>query len=197
MHIRLATPHDLDDIADCYERARGFMQAHGNATQWSDGYPSRSTAERDIAVGCCYVCEGGNGVLGCLTLLDGPDPSYGSIGGGSWLNDKPYKVVHRIAARVQGTGVGGACMSWACSWGCDVRADTHEDNLPMQGLLEGLGFVRCGTVHLPDGGARLAYHWTTGDRSGDDRGSGAREDDPGLGLPIPVSVTRSERFFEK
>ena len=44
-----------------------------------------------------------------------------------------------------------------------MRGDTHEDNLPMQRVLEKNGFQRCGTIFVEDGSPRIAYQYCTGE----------------------------------
>lgn len=157
MQIRLATPDDLDQVMECYEAGRAFMRASGNYQQWTGAYPTRAQAETDLAAGHLVVaCEGGS-VMGCMSFIPGPDPTYAVIEGGRWLDDGPYHVVHRIASRVSGVGAGGALMRWACDHARCVRVDTHEVNAPMRGMLEHLGFSYCGVIHLEDGAPRVAY----------------------------------------
>ena len=102
---------------------------------------------------------GENGdVLGCFAFLPGPEPDYARIYEGSWPNDEPYDVVHRFAVLRQGQGVGGTMLDWALEHGRNLRADTHRDNKPMQGLLASRGFSYCGVIKLGrNGDERLAY----------------------------------------
>ena len=39
----------------------------------------------------------------------------------------------------------------------NLRIDTHEKNIPMQGCLAKNGFARCGIIYLEDGDPRIAY----------------------------------------
>ena len=68
MQIRIASPTDLEFIEGAYEHARAFMQAHGNTTQWPDGYPGRIDAEEDIARGHCFLVDDDEGPLAVFTL---------------------------------------------------------------------------------------------------------------------------------
>ena len=158
MRIRLAAKADLDQIMACYDAGIATMRANGNDQQWGNGYPSREIALADIDAGhLVVVCDDEGEVMGCMSFIPGPDPTYAVIEGGSWLDDGPYHVVHRIAVRVPRRGVGQALMGWACDHARSVRVDTHEVNVPMRGMIEGLGFLYCGVIHLENGDPRVAY----------------------------------------
>ena len=51
MQIRIASTDDLEFIEGAYVHARAFMQANGNATQWTDGYPGRIDGSSELSVG--------------------------------------------------------------------------------------------------------------------------------------------------
>lgn len=164
--LRLAQERDMDEVMGIYDRARGFMRAHGNATQWVGGYPSRELVEADRAAGHLWVLEGaGGGLLAVMAVMPGPDPTYAHIEGAPWLDEGPYWVMHRLVVGEPGHGAGSRCLAWLCARHGNVRADTHADNLPMQRTLERAGFVRCGTVTVADGTPRLAYHFLRGRES--------------------------------
>lgn len=158
--VRLARAEDLKALLVLYERARAFMAAAGNPGQWVNGYPGPDVLAAGIAAHCHYVLEDGAGALAASFYFaygSAPEPSYGRIDG-AWLRNGPYGVLHRIAAARPGAGAAGACIAWCWAHsGGDLRADTHEKNLPMQRILEKAGFVRCGTIRLADGSPRWAY----------------------------------------
>jgi RimJ/RimL family protein N-acetyltransferase len=156
---RRAREEDLDAVAALYERARAFMRAQGNHTQWTGAYPARVDAQGDLAARALWVIDDGAEPAACLSLLSGPDPTYERIEGRGWLNDAPYWVVHRVAVGTPGRGLGSRCLRWACERHGNVRADTHESNLPMRRALERCGFVSCGTIWVADGTPRVAYHF--------------------------------------
>ncbi len=61
MKIRKSTQNDVEEILHLFDFARAYMAAHGNATQWIDGYPGRDLLLQDIANGDSYVMlDGGN-----------------------------------------------------------------------------------------------------------------------------------------
>ena len=171
MQIRIAEKADLDAIMEVYDRAREHMRDAGNPNQWADGYPSRLMIAQDVLRGVQFVCEDEDeAVVGTFCLQAGPEKSYLKIEGEPWLNDVPYFVIHRFAARESGAGVGGAMMDWVCKAANNVRTDTHEDNADMQALLESREFKRCGTIHLADGSPRIGYHYARPDERTLDKG---------------------------
>ena len=157
--IRRAGEKDLDAVVAIYEAARAFMRRCGNTVQWVGGYPGRTSAERDLAGGWLWVLDEGSGPVACMSVMPGPDRTYASIEGAPWLNEEPYWVMHRLACAEQGRGLGSELFAWLCSRHDNVRADTHESNVPMQRALERAGFVRRGTVICDDGTPRVAYHY--------------------------------------
>ncbi len=155
--IRRTAEDDLPEVFAIYERARAFMRANGNPTQWGSSRPAEETVRRDVAEGRSYlVCEDGR-ILGVFACLPGPDPTYALIEEGEWQNDLPYAVIHRIAAAEEGRGILGSALRFAESLAPSVRIDTHPDNAPMRHLLEREGFCRCGIIYTDDGTVRLAY----------------------------------------
>ena len=157
MEIRKTTLGDLDEVMTIYEKARQFMRDHDNPTQWSGGWPSREQIEADIAEGTSYVCTHGGRIAGVMCFFIGTDPTYAVIENGSWLSDKTYAVVHRIASSGEFKGTGSFMMRWAFESYGNVRVDTHEDNYVMQNMLTKLGYSYQGIIHLANGDPRLAY----------------------------------------
>lgn len=66
-------------------------------------------------------------------------------------------VVHRIASDGVTKGAGTFCLNWALGKINNIKIDTHKDNVPMQKLLEKLGFVQCGIITIEDGTERIAF----------------------------------------
>lgn len=157
MKIEKATLASLETVLEIYADARAYMREHGNAEQWSGGYPSESILRADIERGNLYLCTEGEEILGVFCYFEGEDPTYGRIDGGAWLNDKPYGVIHRIAVAKHQRGVASFCFD-ACLARChNLKIDTHKDNYPMQRSLEKNGFTRCGIIYLENGDERIAY----------------------------------------
>lgn len=158
MSIRRTVAEDIDRMMEIYDYARSFMAANGNPTQWgTTGYPARRILEEDIEQNRGYVCLKGEEIIGTFMFYVGDEPTYHKIDEGEWRNDAPYGVVHRIAS-AQGTkGVATYCLNWAYEQCKNLRIDTHRDNTPMQGLLDKLGFAKCGIVYMEDGTERIAF----------------------------------------
>ena len=158
MEIRNAQMTDLPEILKLYAEARAFMQATGNGTQWGTSYPTVEQIEADIRAGKSYVCEADGVLAGVFYFSEGPDPDYAKIYEGSWIGTGTYHVMHRVAAPGRVKGAGSFCIHWCAehSHG-DLRIDTHRNNLPMQHVLEKIGFTRCGKIYLANGEERLAF----------------------------------------
>lgn len=157
MNIRLANVNDIPALLDIYEHARRFMAANGNPTQWPANYIQQDLLEADIATNTLYVCEDADGIQGVFMYAPGPDSTYLHIEDGNWLSDSPYHVVHRVASAGKVKGILAHIINWASAQSPVLRMDTHNDNKPMQHLLEKLGFTRCGIIFVEDGTPRIAY----------------------------------------
>jgi ribosomal protein S18 acetylase RimI-like enzyme len=160
MYIRKANIHDLSEILSLYDGARDFMVRTGNPNQWAArGWPPDELIRQDIEQGKSYVCVGEDGTPEAVFYYefgDRIDHNYGWIDG-AWRSDKPYGVVHRIAAK-GGKGAGRFCIQWAYDQCGYLRMDTHEDNRIMQKCLKDLGFAYCGVIRIiEDTVPRLAY----------------------------------------
>lgn len=159
--IKEAMPDDAQVIMHLVDVARRTMQENGNPCQWPVGYPSREVIDDDLQRGDCYiVCNAGGKVVGSFVLRQGPDPSYGHIYEGKWLDDSmPYYVIHRVTSLPAAHGVFSAIVSYCIQHSDNLRIDTHRDNHIMRHLVEKYGFTYCGIIHLSRarGAERLAY----------------------------------------
>ena len=154
--IQKADIFQLPRILEIYEKARAFMAESGNPDQWGTGYPPEEMIRQDIRDGKSYVNLEGDHIRAVFYFAVEADPTYGYIEG-SWLNDAPYGVIHRIAVDGSGRGVAAECFAFAAQHCENIRIDTHEKNIPMQRCLTKNGFTRCGTIYLEDGDPRIAY----------------------------------------
>lgn len=164
MLIRPALQQDLPDLLHLYESARAFMAESGNPHQWGSSNPTEEMIRKDIADGVGYVLEEHGAIMAAFALLDGPDPTYGFIEG-SWPNERPYGVIHRMACALHGGGLGSVCLDWCKTRFDTLRIDTHYDNLPMQTLVGKNGFRFCGVIYIENGDSRMAYQWDRPDTS--------------------------------
>ena len=166
MDIRKTTMEDLDMVLDLYAKARQFMRENGNPHQWGQNHPSKEQVINDIQRGCSYLCIDDGQALGTFYYAKEIEPDYAQIYDGAWLSHEPYGVMHRVASPGIKKGAGTFCLLWCFRQsGGNLRIDTHQDNSPMQNMLEKNGFQRCGRIHLKDGSPRLAYQKVNADET--------------------------------
>ena len=154
--IRRANKNDLISIMPIYKAAKMKMRADGNMHQWSDKYPDEETLLADIVRGELYVAHDGNEIYGVFMLSFSGEETYQEIQG-AWLNDEPYAVIHRIASLGKGRNLLKDAIDFAFASTENIRIDTHEDNNIMRSLLNKLGFIYTGIIHLKSGDERRAY----------------------------------------
>lgn len=154
--VRAAEKTDLPRILEIYGIAKQFMRANGNPTQWSGAYPQMDLLEEDIEKGHLFVVTDETSVHGVFAFILGDDPTYTVIEAGSWRSAAPYGTIHRIASDGTG-GILRTALTFAETQSDHLRIDTHEDNKPMQHLVEKYGFSYRGIIYTDDGTPRLAY----------------------------------------
>jgi len=147
MFIRKTTQLDITAVMEIYAFAQGYMKDNNNPNQWGDVHPPQALIEEDVKAGHSYVCVDGDKILAVFYFNIECDPTYNNIEG-SWLNDEPYGVVHRIARGPDAKGAGAFCLNWCFTQYPNIRIDTHRANLAMLKLLEKLGFEYCGVIWL-------------------------------------------------
>ena len=154
--VRPATIADLPRILEIYDIARKFMWANGNPTQWPANHPAAGLLEADIAAGQLFAAVDGNTIHGVFAFILGDDPTYTIIEQGCWRSTAPYGTIHRIASDGTG-GILATALAYAETKANHLRIDTHEDNKPMQHLVEKYGFSKRGIIYTGNGSPRLAY----------------------------------------
>ena len=162
--IRPAAMDDLPELLALYAKARDFMAAHGNPTQWGNSSPAVWVLEEDMRRKRLFICEREGKVCGVFAFPIGADPTYEKVEGGGWLSDAPYGTIHRLAGEETERGIFEECLSWCRKQIGHIRIDTHENNGIMRHLIEKNGFVRCGIIHVADGSPRIAYEWIRPER---------------------------------
>ena len=162
MNIRKDNYKDLEEIRLIYQSARNFMSDNGNPNQWGNNNPPLSRTEEDLRENNLYVVEDDKDILAVFFYKYGDDPTYKIIYQGSWLNNSPYGVIHRIAVsdKARGKGIAGICFDFAYNQCKNLKIDTHKDNIPMQRALAKHGFKQCGIIHLINGDERIAFQKT-------------------------------------
>lgn len=157
MNIRKAEERDISHIEEIYAGARAFMAAHGNPTQWNDGYPDEACIRADMKADTLHVIERDGKIAGVFALIIGEDPCYAVIDG-AWHAARPYGTIHRIASDGTAKGMARFVFDWCAQQIDYLRIDTHENNRPMQAAVLRYGFQPCGIVQVR-GGARLAFDY--------------------------------------
>lgn len=162
MFVRRAATKDLSAVADLYDIGRKTMYQQNNTFQWNENYPLLEDAAADLKINGLFVVtkdKESEEILGCFSLLPGPDEAYSNITEGTWINDLDYVVIHRVAVKYTGRGIASFMFNWICANYSNVRADTHEVNAAMTKTLIRAGFVNCGKVAGHDATPRNAFHF--------------------------------------
>lgn len=187
MYTRKAQRTDCPALMEIFHKARQIMRASGNLDQWNDSYPSQDIILNDIDNGyCVLLCEcsetdGKETVIATMSFIPGPDPTYSYIEkgpwdttqsptNGSWIDDRPYYVIHRIAVAEPGHNAAKALLDWGFTYikendaAHSIRIDTHRDNVIMHHILRKYGFDLCGVIYLASGAPRDAYQKRNGNQ---------------------------------
>jgi len=159
MEIRRSKPEDMAEIMEIFSLARAYMAAHGNAGQWSNGYPGEDVLAADIQSQSSYVLLEGGELVGTFSFILGEEPTYRVIKNGAWHSDRAYGTIHRLASRGTAKGIARACFSFCAGQSDCLRIDTHANNHTMQAAIEKFGFQKCGNIYVRDGSERIAYDY--------------------------------------
>ncbi len=154
--IRRTDISALDTVMAIYEHARQRMRQSGNATQWTNGYPSRQIITADINAGNSYIIATDEKITGVFTFIIGNDTNY-SIIDGAWPDHALYGTIHRIAAAPEANGIADIALDFCKKAGVNIRIDTHADNAPMLNWIAKRRFTYCGIIHVEDGTPRRAF----------------------------------------
>ena len=76
MEIRKSTREDIEQIMSIFTTAKEYMSAHGNKTQWGDGYPGEEILKTDIDAGNSYVIVNNGMIVGTFSFIIGKEPTY-------------------------------------------------------------------------------------------------------------------------
>lgn len=156
--IRLGKISDLHEIMVIIKEAQTRMKQAG-MTQWQNNYPNEEIIKKDISEQALFVYESNNEIVGTMSVFS-HDNVYDSIIG-NWMNDNPYKVIHRIA--VSNSHINKHLTEEMINFVyknfnvTDIRIDTHPKNTPMIKSLERQGFIYCGDVHVVTDSDSLRY----------------------------------------
>ena len=160
--FRPTLPDDLERICTIIRQAQAQMRLRGSR-QWQNGYPAAAHIADDIDRGYGHVLCTHTGLVVAYgaVVFDG-EPAYAEIDG-TWLDQAPYVVLHRLAVaqEVKGQGIATEFMRRTMTLARErgtgsFRIDTNFDNRCMLRLLAKFGFVRCGEIHYA-GDPRIAF----------------------------------------
>ncbi len=156
MHLTKASLDDLERIVEILEDGRNQLAERG-VDQWQGDYPNVDHVKEDIENGFAYLVHSDDHeTVGAFSILPAPDHSYDELDGGWLLDTDRYLTIHRVAIHSDHAGNGYASglfkelIDYIKLHREDIkslRIDTHEDNKPMQHLIEKYGFTRVGTLH--------------------------------------------------
>lgn len=156
MHLEKATMADLDRIIEILKDGRNQLAERG-IDQWQGDYPNRQHIKEDIENGYAYLVHSDDHeTVGAFAIVPAPDDTYDALDGKWLLDTDAYLVIHRVAVHSDHAGQGYASglfvsvIDYLRAHRPDIkslRIDTHEDNKPMQHLIEKHGFKRVGTLH--------------------------------------------------
>ena len=154
--IRLANINDLNQVMNCINDAKSLFKNDGS-DQWQDldNYPNESTMTNDINRNELYVYEENNQILGCIVLSSKIEQCYDDMNIGSWINNGPYMVIHRLAVRKNQyrKGIAKALIDFTIELTKKVniksiKVDTKRENIRMLNLLTKCGFEKRGIIYL-------------------------------------------------
>ncbi|CAM3126433.1 GNAT family N-acetyltransferase [Leuconostoc rapi] len=156
--MRQAQNSDLAAIDTIIENARFYLKQQ-EINQWQLGYPNQETILRDLEKKYGYVLIVDNQVAGYVAIIMGEDPVYTKIESGQWLNQSAdYVAIHRFALShlYRGQKLAQRFMTAILTYFfdkdvIDFRIDTHPENMPMQAVIKGNGFVKRGIVYIDEG----------------------------------------------
>jgi ribosomal protein S18 acetylase RimI-like enzyme len=155
MTIRRAIASDLPALEALTVECVAQMRALG-VEQWDEVYPDGPVIAQDIATGTLHVLDGPDGVIGCVTVDDRPDPLWQGL---RWSADGvPFAAVHRVMVHpsCQGRGLAKQLMAHAevtaRGQGCrSIRLDTFTKNPVALALYEKLGYRPTGYALMRKG----------------------------------------------
>lgn len=163
LEIRQTLPGDVISAEQVLNDGKAALAAL-DIPQWLGDYPNRLDIEADMAEDASYVAVDEDGtVLAVMALSFSGEETYDQIDG-AWLTESDsheprYAVIHRCAISAAAARRGIMTLMFeegeriAREHGSQsIRVDTHERNIPVQGLVSKLGYTRCGTVTLPHPG---------------------------------------------
>lgn len=155
--IRPAQAHEVEAVAQGYERLFDREEQTGSATNWRRGvYPTRATAQNAFEKGWLYVLLDDAGCVCASMILNHEQPQdYARLDWRFPAGAEETLVLHTLCVDPAQTGRGyGSRMvrfllEHARRTGMRaVRLDTYEGNAPAAGLYRRLGFRYAGSLEM-------------------------------------------------
>lgn len=160
--IRRTTLSDIASVMEVIADAQQRLRVAG-VDQWQDGYPTVEIIRDDISRGESFVYTIDNQIIATAVISFAGEPTYATIYG-SWIDNAPYVVIHRLAVRAgyERQGLALKMFDFAHNIATQrgitsARVDTHQDNIAMRNLLTLQGYILCGEIVLQSGAKRIAY----------------------------------------
>ncbi|MCM3570843.1 GNAT family N-acetyltransferase [Neobacillus mesonae] len=163
MVFRKTVNQDMDAIMHIIKQAQEYFK-NQNIDQWQNNYPNPEVIEKDIQNGYSYVLEIDEKIAGTAAVSFDGEKTYQKIYNGHWVSNGEYAVIHRMAVdnECKGKGISSQiikhveelCLEKGVK---SIKVDTHEENIPMQKLLQKNEFTYCGEIFLEDNSKRIAF----------------------------------------
>ena len=152
MRVEKALLSDIDELMLCYDLARNRMINEGNLSQWDNKIVFKKEIEEYINKNLLYKVLLNNEIVGCFAYILTGENAY-SIIKGDWLNDSKYVTIHKIMSKYNNKGIGSFMIdivkNMAINDGiCNIKIDTHKNNISMNKFLINKGFKYCGIISL-------------------------------------------------
>ncbi len=146
---RKASVEDIDCVVEIVKEVVPLLNAQGNY-QWNDTYPLRSDFEKDVQNQELWVAVLNDQIVGFGAITTDQPEEYADCG----LDiSKEAVVAHRVAVtpRVRNKGIAAGILSLSDHVAKErnmkiLRVDTNAINMPMQRVIEKLGYTYFGEV---------------------------------------------------
>lgn len=159
--FRMANESDRESILEIYIEGSNALKEDG-VDQWQGEYvPSFKDVDEHLGIDL-YVLEYHKRVVSTVCLVEGIDEDYENIKG-KWNTSIPYISIHKVATsneyKKQSFAKKMMCYveNFALRKKCDLRIDTHKDNIKMKNFIISCGYKYAGEVVLQGELERLAY----------------------------------------
>jgi ribosomal protein S18 acetylase RimI-like enzyme len=163
MNFRKTVEQDIDHIMNIIRQAQEYFKKN-NIDQWQNNYPNTQIIKEDIQNGYSYALLEADHIVATAAISFDGEKTYKNIYNGDWLTHGEYAVIHRLAvdSDYKGSGISSEMIRNVEKMCLDkgvksIKVDTHEQNLPMQKLLQKNEFKYCGDIYLEDKSKRVAF----------------------------------------